>query len=558
MSRRSSESRVYGVNACRALFVRRVGDIIRVYLTEEQLPAFGDLLSTCARLRRPYRIVSTSELEAVTESRHHEGICIVARPRAAVALEDLLRAPGPACVVGLVDVGNPHNIGAILRTAAHFGVRGAVFLGAGGDAPEPIAASDADIEAGADADDEALGDDDMAALAAPPGAAPATPVRLSAAAARTSQGGAEWLDFVHERDQARALRAARAAGFTIAATSSHGGLALYAGPLPPRLLLLVGAEDEGLTPATLAAADVIVSVPGTGQVESLNVAAATALVLGEHWRGRAAPATRPKSAAAPQAARPAAPTSAAETARGGRAFDDRTSRFPGEGPPRAAADTRPGPTGGLGANRDPLRGRPSGPGRSGVGAPPSPTGRPGGRPAVGPRESTSPGKPAWAGRSAARTGSARDEAPRGAQPWRESQPGDDRAPRGRADRREPAGGDDGGLARGRGFGPSGGARGRGPVDSGSGGYRGPSDRGPSDRGPSGRDSARGPREGGFRGGPSRGGPAGPGSSDRGGAPSRGGPPWRTAAPPARGGGPPTRGGGPGSRGQSGRRGPPRG
>ncbi|HEY0709322.1 MAG TPA: TrmH family RNA methyltransferase, partial [Polyangia bacterium] len=49
----------------------------------------------------------------------------------------------------------------------------------------------------------------------------------------------------------------------------------------------VGAEDEGLPPEALEAADLVIAIPGTGHVESLNVAAATAVILGEHWRQRA-------------------------------------------------------------------------------------------------------------------------------------------------------------------------------------------------------------------------------------------------------------------------------
>jgi TrmH RNA methyltransferase len=277
-SRRAGETRVYGKSACRALFVRRVGDIIRVYLTEDRVRDFGDLLSTCARLRVPYRIIPPAELEAVTESRHHEGICIVARPRAPVRLEDLVRAPGPACVLGLVGIGNPHNVGAILRTAAHFGVRGAVFFGReDGGGP------------GDDSEGEGLHE------------GPVGIPRLPPSAARTAEGGAEWLDLVFEAEPARALRLLRGAGFTIAATSSHSqgerAQALYAAPLPTRLFLLLGAEDEGLPPQVLAAADTVVAIPGSGQVESLNVAAAAAVLLAEHWRvatTRPAPAPRGK------------------------------------------------------------------------------------------------------------------------------------------------------------------------------------------------------------------------------------------------------------------------
>ena len=339
MGRRAGETRVSGVNACRALFIRRATDIIRVYLIEERVRDFGDLLSSCARLRLPYKIVAEHELEALTESRHHEVICIVARPRAAVRLEDLLRAPGPACLLGLVGVGNPHNAGAILRTAAHFGVRGVVFFGD-------------------DGPDEARSDGEAdASVSSESGRQAGRMVRLPASAARTSEGGAEWLDLVAESDPTRVLRAVRAAGFTVAATSSHGGKRLYDDALPSRLLLLVGAEDVGLPDAVLQSADVVLSVPGTGQVESLNVAAATALILGEHWRSRSTvpaktgartPHARTGREAPSRERRdvPAAPATAHAPDRSrqrfepGRAPDRSRQRFDQGGPP-ARSDQRP-------------------------------------------------------------------------------------------------------------------------------------------------------------------------------------------------------------------------
>jgi RNA methyltransferase, TrmH family len=240
MRRREGESKVYGVHACRAVFKRRPDDVLKAFLSEERAPAFGDLMAYMARQKRPYRVVPDEDLEKLTESRHHEGICLVARTAPPARLEDMLRAPGPAVLLGLVDVGNPHNVGAILRTAAHFGARGVLMPGEEG--------------------------------------------RLPAAALRTAQGGSEWLDVVYEPFLGPLLAAARKAGFAVAATSSRGGRDALGEQLPPRMLLLLGSEDQGLPADVVAQADAVLSVPGSGHVESLNVGAATAVVLAEYWR----------------------------------------------------------------------------------------------------------------------------------------------------------------------------------------------------------------------------------------------------------------------------------
>jgi len=249
--RSRDELKIHGQHACRALFERRPGHIVRVYLTAELVKPFGDLLHACAEKRLPYKVVAPEELEKLTESKHHEGICVVAVPRASRPLPELLRAPGPAVVVALAEVGNPHNLGAILRIAAHFGARGAIIAGKG----------------------------------------------VSPAAYRTSQGGAEAVETIGTPDLGAALDVCRRAGFTVCASSSHEGRELYAGPLPSRAVLLLGSEGEGVPRELLRQADVTLQIPGTGAVESLNVAAAASVILGEFWRQNTYPAASPRKKA---------------------------------------------------------------------------------------------------------------------------------------------------------------------------------------------------------------------------------------------------------------------
>jgi TrmH RNA methyltransferase len=242
---RDAEIKVCGRHACRALFERRAARILRVYLTKDLVKPFGDLLHACAELRRPYKIVEADELERITESRHHEGICVVAAAEPPRALADVLSPPGSGWLVALAGVENPHNTGAIVRTAAHFGARAVLIEGA--------------------------------------------PKRLPPVVYRTAQGGAEWVDVVAVPALPAALAEARRAGFSVCATSSHGGRPLYAAELPGRVVVVLGAEDVGLPPALARAADVTLEIPGSGHVESLNVGAAAAVVLAELWR-RHAPA----------------------------------------------------------------------------------------------------------------------------------------------------------------------------------------------------------------------------------------------------------------------------
>ena len=70
----------------------------------------------------------------------------------------------------------------------------------------------------------------------------------------------------------------------LAATVPRNGTPLYHARLPPRLVLAFGAEGEGMSGALIESADLRITIPGTGAIESLNVAASVAVVLGEYWR----------------------------------------------------------------------------------------------------------------------------------------------------------------------------------------------------------------------------------------------------------------------------------
>jgi TrmH RNA methyltransferase len=78
----------------------------------------------------------------------------------------------------------------------------------------------------------------------------------------------------------------RKAGYTIAATVPRDGASLYETKLPQRLVAIFGAEREGMSAALIESADLRLTIPGTGAIESLNVAATVAVVLGEYGRQR--------------------------------------------------------------------------------------------------------------------------------------------------------------------------------------------------------------------------------------------------------------------------------
>jgi len=242
---RGDEQRLYGLNACLAAFAARPGALRKVWLREDRIPRLKAVLAWCVQQRVGYRVVADTDLEKLSGSEHHEGVVFALARRAEPGLGEWLQSlpAGPCIALWLAGVGNPHNLGAILRSAAHFGVAGLLL-------------------------------DSGDALA------------LSGAACRIAEGGAEAVPLVRLPAPKAALAQLHGAGFATAATVVRGGESVFSARLPQRLVLVMGAEGEGLSAAQASAFDQRLGIPGSGAVESLNVAAATAVFLAEWVRQR--------------------------------------------------------------------------------------------------------------------------------------------------------------------------------------------------------------------------------------------------------------------------------
>lgn len=244
--RGDAELRIHGLNAVRAVFGRRPQAIRKLYLLESRIPQLQPLLKWCVANRVGYRVVEAADLQKLAASTHHEGVVADVLREEPQPLSTWLRdlPEGPACALWLDGIGNPHNLGAILRSAAHFAVA-AVLL-----------QKDATLA-------------------------------LSGAAARVAEGGAEAVPMVRLGREDNSIAQLRGAGFALAATVVRDGADLFAAALPRRLVYVLGAEGEGMSPALAQACDLRLSIPGSGAVESLNVASATAVLLAQWASSRA-------------------------------------------------------------------------------------------------------------------------------------------------------------------------------------------------------------------------------------------------------------------------------
>lgn len=239
--KKNLESKVYGRHACLKIFEKRPEDIIRAYVTRDGVFEFKALMKYLADNQLAYHVVEKEEIDSVTRATHHENICLVVKNKKLPELKELLESEDRSLILCLEEVENPHNLGAIMRSAAHFGVTAILYQAQ-------------------------------------------VPVASSAAAVRTAEGGAETVPALQISDWSHILDLGRRAGFESFATSSHRGTNLFAIEFPQKSFLFLGAEREGLSSSLVKKMNQLISIPGTGEVESLNVSNATTAILTEWFR----------------------------------------------------------------------------------------------------------------------------------------------------------------------------------------------------------------------------------------------------------------------------------
>lgn len=239
-------TRVAGLAAVSALFATSPERVERLFYLNERA---GDAEAFCqelARRHKPFRRVGVDELARVAGTAMHGGIVALARPRPVltfdVELAEGWRKAVPV-VMALDGVGNPHNLGAIVRTAAFFGL-------------DRLVVSDHPAQAGP-----------------------------SDAAHRVAEGGLEFVQVYRAANLPHVLKRLKPT-FRIVGTALGTGRPVEAIKVDRPVLLVLGNEETGLEPATVAACDDIVTLPGSGWVQSLNVAATAAILI--HYFARVA------------------------------------------------------------------------------------------------------------------------------------------------------------------------------------------------------------------------------------------------------------------------------
>jgi 23S rRNA (guanosine2251-2'-O)-methyltransferase len=207
---------------------RRIRRLLATENAARRLTEDGRKLAVEPELVRPNAIAALVGAEAV-----HNGLYAEADPLPSPGLDEI----EPAGVALVLDqITDPHNVGAILRTAAAFAVSAVITT--------------------ARHSPEATG-----------------------VLAKSASGALEYVPMVTVQNLARALAALKERGYLTVGLDSSGDTGLAEAALRAPLALVLGAEGKGLRQLTRATCDVVVRLDLPGKIKSLNVSNATALAL---------------------------------------------------------------------------------------------------------------------------------------------------------------------------------------------------------------------------------------------------------------------------------------
>jgi 23S rRNA (guanosine2251-2'-O)-methyltransferase len=240
---------LYGVHPVSAAWVNPERQCRHLYGTPQAVAAFQPMLDKANNmgLKRPAPVVAERDAidRMLPPGAVHQGLALDSEPLPEIGLDDVLIAAGagPVALVLLDQVTDPHNVGAVLRSAAALGAKGVIVQSRH---------------------------------------APA----VTGVLAKAASGAVEAVPLISETNLSRAIERLRDEGFYVAGLDEAGTVSLAEAEFGDRVVLALGAEGEGLRRLVAEHCTALVSLPTVPPIGSLNVSNAAAIGLYEIARRR--------------------------------------------------------------------------------------------------------------------------------------------------------------------------------------------------------------------------------------------------------------------------------
>jgi 23S rRNA (guanosine2251-2'-O)-methyltransferase len=221
--------------------------INKVFIARGQMEgSIREIIGMVKEKKIPLQEVERSILDKLTGERH-QGIVAEVAPYEYVEIEDILeRAESlgeEPLVLILAELEDPHNFGAILRTAEAVGVHGVIIPKRRG-------------------------------------------VQLNATVAKVSSGAAEYVPVARVANLGQAVEKLKDFGLWVTGADMHGENSLWEARLTGPLALIIGGEGRGIPKLLKEKCDFLTYIPMRGKISSLNASAAAAVFLFEVRRQR--------------------------------------------------------------------------------------------------------------------------------------------------------------------------------------------------------------------------------------------------------------------------------
>ena len=227
----------------------RAGTVIdKIYIAKGETDAtLGHIASTARGKGVVVVEADRRKLDGMSATHAHQGVIAVAAVREYASVADILQAArdrGEAPLVVVCDeLSDPHNLGAVIRTAEAAGAHGVII-------PKRRSAG------------------------------------LTAVVGKTSAGAVSYLPVARVPNLPALLKELKKEGVWVFGTAADGTTALYDADLKGPAAIVIGSEGDGMGRLVREQCDFLVSIPMRGRVNSLNASAAAAVVLYEAVRQR--------------------------------------------------------------------------------------------------------------------------------------------------------------------------------------------------------------------------------------------------------------------------------
>lgn len=219
----------------------------KLFVAEGAAARLADVLALAKKRGVPVTSCDRRKLDAMSVTGNHQGVIAQAAAHEYVSLDELLRVAEergePPLIVVCDGIEDPHNLGAIIRSAETAGAHGVII-------PKRRAAG------------------------------------LTAIAARASAGALEHIGVHKATNLAAAIEALQKKGVWVFGAEADGTVSLYEADFAGPTAIVIGSEGAGISRIIREKCDFIVSIPMRGKVNSLNASNAAAVLLYEAVRRR--------------------------------------------------------------------------------------------------------------------------------------------------------------------------------------------------------------------------------------------------------------------------------